>query len=75
MGRVPVVQQPEPGKARRTAKVIADRVLQIIGATRGFPTSLFWVLMFPFEIVLGVWLLTSGGRDPEVAHGGAYSPG
>lgn len=49
--------------------------LQIIGALRGFPTGLLWVLMFLFETVLGVWLLTSGGRDPEVAHSGAYSSG
>lgn len=49
--------------------------LQIIGATGGFNTGLLWILMFLFEIALGVWLLTSGGRDPEVAHGGASSSG
>jgi hypothetical protein len=50
-------------------------LLQIIGATRGFNTGLLWVLMFLFELALGVWLLTSGGREPEVAHSGAYSSG
>lgn len=39
--------------------------LQIIGATRGFHTGLFWILLFLFEILLGVWLLASGGRDPS----------
>lgn len=47
--------------------------LQIIGATRGFHTGLFWVLMFLFEIALGVWLSTTGGRDPAVAPGGVHS--
>jgi hypothetical protein len=49
--------------------------LQIIGALRGFHTGLLWVLMFLFEIALGVWLLTTGGREPEVTHGGTYSSG
>lgn len=49
--------------------------LQIIGALRGFNTGLLWVLMFSFEIALGVWLLTTGGRDPEVAHRGACASG
>ncbi|MDQ3696424.1 MAG: DUF4386 domain-containing protein [Gemmatimonadota bacterium] len=49
--------------------------LQLIGATTGFNTALFWVLMFAFEIALGVWLLKSGGRDPEVAQSGASSSG
>ena len=47
--------------------------LQIIGALRGFPTQVLWILMFSFEIALGVWLLASGGREPEAAHSGAYS--
>jgi hypothetical protein len=41
--------------------------LQIIGALRGFNTGLLWVLMFLFEIALGVWLLASGGREPQAA--------
>jgi Domain of unknown function (DUF4386) len=45
--------------------------LQIIGALRGFHTGWLWVLLFLYEIVLGVWLLTSGGREPEVAHSAA----
>lgn len=44
---------------------IVGMPLQIIGATRGFNTGLLWVLMFLFEIVLGVWLLATGGRDPQ----------
>jgi hypothetical protein len=51
----------------------AGMPLQIIGATGGFNTGLLWVLMFLFEIVLGVWLLASGGRDPDVAHRGDAS--
>jgi hypothetical protein len=47
--------------------------LQIIGATRGFNTGLLWVLMFLFEIALGLWLLASGGRDPDLAHRSADS--
>ncbi len=47
--------------------------LQIIGALRGFNTGLLWILLFLFEIVLGVWLLTSGGREPEV-HLPPYQP-
>ena len=47
---------------------IVGMPLQIIGALRGFNTGLLWVLMFLFEIALGVWLLASGGRDPDVAH-------
>jgi hypothetical protein len=42
--------------------------LQITGALRGFPTQVLWILLFLFEIALGVWFLTSGGRDPEAAH-------
>lgn len=49
--------------------------LQIIGALRGFNTGLLWVLMFLFEIALGVWLLASGGRDPDAAHRGASATG
>jgi hypothetical protein len=41
--------------------------LQIIGALRGFPTQVLWILLFLFEIALGVWLLASGGREPEVS--------
>ncbi|HVS16514.1 MAG TPA: DUF4386 domain-containing protein [Thermoanaerobaculia bacterium] len=41
--------------------------LQIVGALRGFPTQVLWILLFLFEIALGIWLLTSGGRDPEGA--------
>jgi hypothetical protein len=54
---------------------IVGMPLQIIGATRGFNTGLLWVLMFLFEIALGVWLLASGGRDPEAAHRSADSSG
>jgi hypothetical protein len=42
---------------------IVGMPLQITGALRGFNTGLLWVLMFSFEIALGVWLLASGGRD------------
>ena len=52
---------------------IVGMPLQIIGALRGFNTGLLWILMFLFEIALGVWLLASGGRDPEAADGGASS--
>ena len=45
--------------------------LQIIGALRGFPTGVLWIAMFLFEAALGVWLLMTGGRDPEAAHSGA----
>lgn len=47
---------------------IVGMPLQIIGATGGFNTGLLWVLMFLFEIVLGIWLLATGGRDPVAAH-------
>lgn len=54
---------------------IVGMPLQIIGALQGFNTGLLWVLMFLFEIALGVWLLASGGREPEAAHSGAGSSG
>jgi hypothetical protein len=53
----------------------AGMPLQIIGALRGFNTGLLWILMFSFEIALGIWLLTSGGRDPRVTHRGARPAG
>jgi len=54
---------------------IVGMPLQIIGALRGFNTGLLWVVMFLFEIALGVWLLATGGRDPQPAHGGADASG
>lgn len=47
--------------------------LQIIGATRGFNTALFWVLMLAFEITLGVWLLITRGRDPSLVQSSGLS--
>ncbi len=38
--------------------------LQIIGALRGYPTPVLWIVMFLFELVFAVWISTTGGRDP-----------
>jgi hypothetical protein len=37
--------------------------LQIIGALRGYPTPVMWLATFLFELLFGVWLLTSRMRD------------
>jgi hypothetical protein len=41
-----------PEQLREIALPAVTMPLQIIGALRGFPTGLLWILMFSFELAL-----------------------